>query len=51
MGVVDQGKKFDFAGKLIKSFDVFMQKFLDDLVLVIYSKMPVYPDKICHLQL
>src|SRR6218665_1811159 len=37
-------------GKLTKNFDFFRQKFPNDF-LVIYSKMSVYPDKICHLQL
>ena len=44
------GKNFNFPGKPTKYFDFSRQKFPNDLILVIYSKMSVYSGKICHLQ-
>jgi len=40
-----------FPGKLLKNFDFFQAKFSKWPLLVMYSKMSVYPDKICHLKL
>ena len=40
-----------FPGKLTKNFDYYQAKLSEWPFLVIYSKMSIYPDNICHLQL